>query len=154
MDLSAYDDGQAYFGFKTTEASKGTIAVYGIKDKELAANWSAQAINYLNAPANDRYSTGVTLDEVFEGAPLAEYSVSGAEEYTVDIASYVRYMKAIGASYATLVFVNDSSTEMVIDQENFDEKIVQKRCSGRRYCKSTAGRRRKTIPVRAGAATI
>ncbi len=123
LDLSAYDDGQAYFGFKTTEASKGTIAVYGIKDKELAANWSAQTINYLNAPANDRYSTGVTLDEVFEGAPLAEYSVSGAEEYTVDIASYVRYMKAIGASYATLVFVNDSSTEMVIDQENFDEKL-------------------------------
>lgn len=32
-------------------------------------------------------------------------------------------MKAIGAAYATLVFVNDSSTEMVIDQENFDEKL-------------------------------
>ena len=126
LDLSTYDDGQAYFGFQTTGASKGEIAVYGIKDKDLAESWSAETINYLNAPANDRFGTGVILDQVFEGAPLAEFSVSGAEEYTVDIASYVRYMKAIGASYATLIFVNSSSAEAVIDQENFDQTLSKR----------------------------
>lgn len=126
LDLSTYDDGQAYFGFQTTGASKGEIAVYGIKDKDLSESWSAETINYLNAPANDRFGTGVILDQVFEGAPLAEFSVSGAEEYTVDIASYVRYMKAIGASYATLIFVNSSSAEAVIDQENFDQTLSKR----------------------------
>ncbi len=123
LDLSAFDEGQAYFGFRTTAASKGKIEVYGIQDKDLAENWSAETINYLNAPANDRYGTGVQTDLVFEGAPIAEFDVSGAEEYAVDIASYVRYMKATGASYATLIFVNHSGAEMVIDEESFDETL-------------------------------
>lgn len=62
-------------------------------------------------------------------------------------------MKAIGASYATLVFVNDSSTEMVIDQENFDANLSRSVVPGGGIAKY-GGRRRKTIPVRAGAATI
>ena len=126
LDLSAFEAGQAYFGFKTTADSKGKIKVYGIED----TSWSKDTINYYNAPANDRFGYGVIEDETFEKTPLGEFDISGEAEYSLDVTSFAMNMKALGKNEATLVFVNEDKTTKVVYENDFSDTTFKATAGG------------------------
>mgnify|MGYP004640740353 CR=1 FL=1 len=126
LDLSEYEGGQAYFGFKAVASSKGKIKVYGLED----TSWSEDTINYYNAPANDRFGYGVIEDETFDKIPLGEFDISGEEEYSVDVTSFAMRMKALGKTEATLVFVNEDKTTKVVYQNDFSDNSYKATAGG------------------------
>ena len=115
LDLSVYDGGQAYFGFKTTASSKGKIKVYGLED----TNWSKDTINYYNAPANDRFGYGIAEDKAYGKTYLDTFNISGEGEYSLDVTNFAEDMKAAGKNEATLVFINEDKTTKVVYENDF-----------------------------------
>ena len=120
FSLDGYNGKNAYISFKTKASNNGRIEIYGISDKEASDNWDSETINYLNAPANDRFGSGVLLDNVFEKAPIAAFDINGEQEFSVDVTKYAQYMKNAGAKYASLIFVNTKGKDDVIWQNKFD----------------------------------
>ena len=120
LSLENYDGKAASFEFDTKAGSAGTIGVYGVADAAAASGWNSLTIHPLNAPANDRHGNGVDETKVFEGAPLAEVKVKGANTYTVDVTDYAREMKNAGAQSITLILVNQSEPRKAVYTETFE----------------------------------
>ncbi len=123
LDIESYGGEQAYFKFKTTADSRGTLEVYGLSGKEECENWKSSAINYLNAPANDVYTNGIQKDKAYMQDTLERYEINGEGEYSVDVSEYAQYMKNKGARYITLVFVSTSKPEVLTKKYNFDQAV-------------------------------
>lgn len=100
-----------FIQISVAENANAKLHVYGIADILLAQSFDKENTSYLNAPALDRFGSGVLTDAVFGGAPLSSVTVSGAGQYLADITSYVHYMLASGAMYATVILVLDESSE-------------------------------------------
>ena len=127
LPLGSYSGSQAAnVTINVTEESRGEILVYGVNDPDSAANWSADTIHYLNAPANNRLGFDVDSAKVFEGGPIARIAVNGAGAYPVDVTNYAAHMKDQGAEYGTLIFVMDSNAkpEKQVLSEAFDSGSV------------------------------
>ena len=50
----------------------GEIYIYGIKDAAEAQYWNSGTINYLNAPANDRFGFGANPSKVYDASAIAK----------------------------------------------------------------------------------
>lgn len=125
--LNELQSGQvAQVALNVTGGGRGEIAVYGITDPNEAANWSADTINYMNAPANNRFGFDADKAKVYGGAPIGIINVSGTGRYTVDVTEYTSYMKDMGGAYGTLIFVMNSVSkpEQQVLSESFDGGAV------------------------------
>ena len=111
LTLSDYvSEENVFLQLNVTEHASAKLHIYGIADVLLAQSFDKENTNYLNAPALDRFTDGVSLSDVFGGAPLASVTVNSAGQYLADITPYVHYMLASGAMYATVIVVLDSSS--------------------------------------------
>ncbi len=112
LSLEDYvNEEKVYLKLNVTTDAEATIRLYGIASVLLSQSFDKENTNYLNAPALDRFSDGVNLSEVYGGKELSLVNVSGTGEYLADITSYVHYMLASGAMYATVILVLDGESK-------------------------------------------
>lgn len=75
---------KATLKFNVENAFDGKIKIYAIKNYN-----SADALTYLNAPANAA-DEGMLLSGVYGAAPIAEVDVKSPDEYAVDVSGYIK----------------------------------------------------------------
>ncbi len=116
LSLEEYYGGYAAFLFNAKSQGTANVSVYGISDVNAGQSWEAETITSSNAPANDIYGSGVNLNTVWGGAPLATFSV-GTSEVTclVELEEFVAHMKEQGATAVTLVLVSDAKNVTSIE---------------------------------------
>ena len=112
----------AGFTFMAKDGESGKVLVYGVSDKDEAANWSKDKINALNAPANGRFGE-IDLTKVYLNSEIDEINVSGKGPYGIDLTDYATYMKNAGAQYITLIFVCGTDNKSLVLSENFDGSV-------------------------------
>ena len=120
--LADYFGAQAAVTINITNGHDGELYVYGVADPVQAAAWHAGTINYMNAPANDRFGFGADMSKVYGGGPIAVIHVSGTGSHTIDVTEYASYMQDLGGAYGTLIFAmkSESDEQTVKLTENFD----------------------------------
>lgn len=102
---------KVYLKLNVKQDKSARILVWGIADATLAQSFDKENVSYLNAPALDRFSAGMMADGVFGGKELSTVTVNGSGQYLADVTEYVRYMRALGAMYATVVLTLDGASE-------------------------------------------
>lgn len=105
-----------------TNDHDGELYVYGVADPVQTAAWNAGTINYMNAPANDRFGFGADTSKVYGGGPIAVIHVSGMGSHTIDVTEYASSIQDLGGAYGTLIFAmkSESDEQTVKLTENFD----------------------------------
>ena len=105
VDLSGFDGAnKANVSINVKNNNSGDVYVYGIADPAAALYWNNKTLNYLNAPANDRFGFGIDVSKAYASAPIGTISVGGSGNYSIDITEYALNMKAQGAAQGVLVF--------------------------------------------------
>ena len=121
LDLSNFQTGRAYFGFETSESSKGNISVYALNPEN---SFRSGTINYYNAPANDIFGYSVKEENSFLKAPIKEFDINGKNSYTLDVTGAANAAKKAGKDNLTLVFVCKTNSSEVIAKEDFNDISV------------------------------
>lgn len=106
IDMADFNaDVQTFIKLNTTNSQSGNIKVYGLKN----GFDGIEKLNYLNAPANNRFGNGLNQDELYSSEPIATINVTGAGEYMADVTEYLSYIKENNAEKAGLIFVCDDN---------------------------------------------
>ena len=124
LSLEDYTGGIAALVLRATGA--GTVSVYGVADAAAGQEWTNADINYNNAPANDIYSSGVLLSEVYGGEPIATFASAATQSvHTVDFTAFARSMRQSGAKAVTLVVVTtDGATVSLSVSEKTPDTVI------------------------------
>ena len=96
----------------------GIVAFYGITDAALGASWSKDTISWQNAPANDRFGTGVDSDAT---VLLQKIAFDRAGPLTLDVWDFCTEMRDKGAEIATVIAVLETAPGDVILSEDFED---------------------------------
>ncbi len=109
LSLDGYSGKTAALLFEAS-GKNSTVSVYGVTDVAAGQSWTKDSITAANAPANDRFGSGVKLSEVFGASPLATFTLGdGTNTYAVDLTDFASEMYRAGANAVTLVFVSGSA---------------------------------------------
>ncbi len=127
VDLSEFDGkNKASVSIDVKNDNNGSVCVYGITDTAAAQYIDDETINYLNAPANDRFGFGADVLKVYGSEALGTAKVMGRGSYRIDITDYVLSMRARGKSQGVLMFALSSppKEETQISLTNFNNGKV------------------------------
>lgn len=109
LSLDGYYGGYAGFVFKAKSTAGANVSVCGVADVVAGQSWTSETITSAIAPANDIYGSGVNLNAVYGGAPLATFAVTTNEKTcVVELTDFADYMTEQGAKEITLILVSDA----------------------------------------------
>lgn len=118
LSLEDYASENAAMVFTAT--GSGKVAVYGVANVDLGQDWTSGTLTSVNAPANDRFDSGVILSQVWNNAAIKTFDISGETLCALEITEFARAMRNAGAKAITLVFVSDSALVDVGDVCDFE----------------------------------
>lgn len=104
LSLEDYASENAAMVFTAT--GSGKVAVYGVANVDLGQDWTSDTLTATNAPANDRFGSGVVLSQAWNNAAIKTFDISGETLCTLEITEFARAMRNAGAKAITLVFVS------------------------------------------------